>query len=830
MAPNRSAWPQIGPFWGHIDRFEATTTDRIPAERGPLRDPTRVAPAYRVRVPDTTDTTDTFPRQYARTRRFSLGEPRSFRIAPDGSRVAFLRSRGGSDPLACLWMLDRTDAPSQSNGRGRWHERLVCDPRELLGGTASDGDVPPAERARRERLREQADGITSFDTDLDVTSAVFTLAGHIVVASLLDDAVQVLPAAPGAFDPRLSPNGTRVAYIADRTLRVVSVDDTDDDDEAIIGENDPNVSWGTADFNAAEEFNRQRGFWWSPDSARIVAARVDDTPVRRWYIADPANPGREPTVHRYPEAGTANAIVTLSLFDLTELAAPHQTLPEPRAHDATVSPSQLDPSMSASTSRVDVPCTPDTFPYLLDVKWTANGLVAVWCNRAQTTQRIVKLDPTTGSTSNVRDRSDPVWIELSPGTPVMSIDGSFLSTDDHLSMDGHLSVDDGSEPEGTTTLARFGPGPREFNRLTPPNLQVRKVVNADATHALVAATISAPIEGLAADAEPGQQHLIRVDLKTCALTIVAGGSADPGVHDGVASGNVVVVRSTSIDRTRADVSVLVNNVREHTIENLAEVALVEPRPIFFRAGERQLPCCVMLPTDIDQYGGGRARLPVLLDPYAGPHAQRVVASRNAHATSQWFADQGFIVLVVDGRGTPGLGPRFEQAVHGNLADPVLEDQVIGLHAAAGRFPQMDLTRVAIRGWSFGGYLAALAVLKRPDVFHAAIAGAPVTEWRLYDTGYTERYLGNPTEAAAPYERSSLLPLAKDLARPLMLIHGLADDNVVAAHTLRLSSALLAAGRPHEVLPLSGVTHMTPQEVVAENLLKLQVDFLLRSLR
>ena len=142
---------------------------------------------------------------------------------------------------------------------------------------------------------------------------------------------------------------------------------------------------------------------------------------------------------------------------------------------------------------------------------------------------------------------------------------------------------------------------------------------------------------------------------------------------------------------------------------------------------------------------------------------------------------------------------------------------------------MDLDRVGIRGWSFGGYLAALAVLRRPDVFHAAVAGAPVTEWRLYDTAYTERYLGNPSDDPSAYDRCSLLPIAGDLVRPLMIIHGLADDNVVAAHTLQLSSALLAHGRPHEVLPLSGVTHMTPQEVVAENLLKLQVDFLHRSL-
>jgi dipeptidyl-peptidase-4 len=152
-----------------------------------------------------------------------------------------------------------------------------------------------------------------------------------------------------------------------------------------------------------------------------------------------------------------------------------------------------------------------------------------------------------------------------------------------------------------------------------------------------------------------------------------------------------------------------------------------------------------------------------------------------------------------------------------------------LHAAAERHPELDLGRVAIRGWSFGGYLAALAVLRRPDVFHAAIAGAPVTEWRLYDTHYTERYLGDPNELPDVYDANSLLPLAAHLSRPLLLVHGLADDNVVAAHSLQLSRALLAAGRPHELLALVGVTHMTPQEIVAENLLLHQLDFLRRSL-
>jgi len=207
----------------------------------------------------------------------------------------------------------------------------------------------------------------------------------------------------------------------------------------------------------------------------------------------------------------------------------------------------------------------------------------------------------------------------------------------------------------------------------------------------------------------------------------------------------------------------------------------------------------------------------------------VVKAHGAFLASQWFADQGFAVLVADGRGTPGRGHVWERALRGDLATVTLEDQVDALHAAAGQDDRLDLTRVAIRGWSFGGYLAALAVLRSPNVFHAAVAGAPVTDWRLYDTHYTERYLGDPNEDPEAYERSSLLQDAAKLERPLLLIHGLADDNVVVAHTLQLSRALLEAGRPHSVLPLSGVTHMTPQEAVAENLLLLQVEFLKRAL-
>jgi len=290
-----------------------------------------------------------------------------------------------------------------------------------------------------------------------------------------------------------------------------------------------------------------------------------------------------------------------------------------------------------------------------------------------------------------------------------------------------------------------------------------------------------------------------------------------GVVTAAVGGPTTVVRFTTLDRCGATIKVLGGP----TLTSNVEQPLIDPNVTIHHYGDRRLATAVLLPHDHDG-----SPLPVLLDPYGGPHVQYVLAARSRFALSQWFADQGFAVVVIDGRGTPGRGSEWERAVHLDLATAVLDDQVEALHAAAEEHP-LDLEHVAIRGWSFGGYLAALAVMRRPDVFHAAIAGAPVTDWRLYDTHYTERYLGDPTVDDTAYANSSLLPLASSLTRPLLLIHGLADDNVVAAHTLQLSSALLAAGKPHEVLPLVGVTHMTPQEVVAENMLLHQLDFLRR---
>jgi dipeptidyl-peptidase-4 len=304
--------------------------------------------------------------------------------------------------------------------------------------------------------------------------------------------------------------------------------------------------------------------------------------------------------------------------------------------------------------------------------------------------------------------------------------------------------------------------------------------------------------------------------------------SDPaGGAVGAARGDRVVVAQRTLEDPGVTTAVYVGSRPIGVLESNAVRPPFEPNLVTLQVGSRDYPVTLLFPHGHEP---GSRRLPVLMDPYGGPHGQRVLNSALSYLSSQWFADQGFAVIVADGRGMAGRGPAWDRLARNDFVGTI-DDQAEVLTVLASMYPDdLDTGKVGIRGWSFGGYIAALGVLRRPDVFGAAVAGAPVTDLRLYDTCYTERYLGDPNTADDVYEANSLIPLAAGLARPLMLVHGLADDNVAVAHTLQLSSALLAAGKPHEVLPLSGMTHMADSEVVAENLLLLQVEFLRRALR
>ncbi|GAA0497640.1 prolyl oligopeptidase family serine peptidase [Streptomyces olivaceiscleroticus] len=767
---------------------------------------------------------DAFPRQFARTRRFSLGVPRNFTVSPDGQRVLFTRTGGGRDPVGRLWLL--------ADGE----ERLLADPTTLVG---TGGEVPEEERLRRERARERSVGVVAYATDRTARLAVFALGG--ALWAVRTDGGEPFPvaAAGPVVDPRPSPDGRHIAYVTGRSLHVVGVaapsrstgaDAVDRDrdrnrdwdwdrdrdrsrDRRLAVAEGPEISYGLPEYSAAESMGRLRGHWWAPDGERLLVARVDTTPVQRRWISDPVRPDRPPRAIRYPVAGTANADVTLWVYRL-------------------------------DGSRTEVVWDRTAYEYLVTAGWDAHGPLIGVQSRDQRTLRTLAVDPDTGATSVLDERTDPAWVELVPGTPVRTASGALVLAHDvagtrHLAVGGDLVTPPdlqvravlGTEGERVYFTASDDPmqthvwchAPTTERARRPPAAGTGRP--ADSTTRPASGTIR-PGDGTT---RPGDGT---VPLSSGPVRL----SDRPGVHGAVVRGGTVVLHGVTpdgpyaevrrADRTPQSTDSAAGAGEAHAatvLGCLAEAPLVIPRPRHLLLGKRQLRGALYLPS---WYEPGAGPLPVLLDPYAGPGMQMAVAARGWPAcVSQWFAEQGFAVLVADGRGTPGRGPAWEKEIHGDQLTPALEDQVDALHAAAEQVPDLDLTRVGIRGWSFGGFLAAAAVLLRPEVFHAAVAGAAPTDQRLYDTHWKERFLGHPAEEPEQYDRSSLTGRGHLLRRPLLLIHGLADDNVAPANMLRFSAELLAAGRPHTVLPLSGATHSPADDRVNENLLLFQRDFL-----
>jgi dipeptidyl-peptidase-4 len=480
---------------------------------------------------------------------------------------------------------------------------------------------------------------------------------------------------------------------------------------------------------------------------------------------------------------------------MTWIGDPANPMTQPRPHrypfagtnNAEVSLHLFSVDHADNSSRVDVQWQQSQLEYLTNVQWTRNGLIIALQNREQTRLEVCAVHTSTGALSTIRTERDEHWIDLVSGSPALLEDGRLAMCCERNGVRA-LTIDD--------------------QVVTSSDIQVRN---------LIATTPDAVYFSANPIADPTVLHVMQCNLTDLTVSWL---TTDTGVHTAAVGGDTVVIRSATFKEVRT--TTRVNG--KHQIANNAETCLLTPNVTLHRVGANKIATAIVMPNNHDG-----SPLPILFDPYGGPHAQRVLCASSAYFASQWFANQGFCVVIADGRGTPGRGTQWERDVHHDLATKILDDQIEVLRELPTLVPCADTTRVGIRGWSFGGYLAALAVLRAPDMFHCAVAGAPVTKWDLYDTHYTERYMGNPHTHAADYEATSLVAHAHLLERPLLLIHGLADDNVLAAHTLQFSTALLHHGKVHELLALSGVTHMTPQEVVAENLLLHQLQFLQRHL-
>lgn len=645
-------------------------------------------------------------------------------------------------------------------------ERCLADPGVLV----SSEEVPEDEAARRERSREASSGITAYALDRAWRRAVFALSGRLFLVDLPD----------ALHGERASAPSTERTTVVPRELagRPAAVDPRLSPDGALVSY----VSGGELRVLHI-------------DSADDRALASPQGPGQTWGLADFAA-SEELGRHRgHWWSPTSERVLVASVDETavlaTYIADPARPETPPRLHrypragtpNARVGLRVLDMKGSATEVTLDT----ERWEYLAGVSWTGDRPVCQVLSRDQREAAVLAIDAGSGRTSILRGITDDAWVDVVPGAPTITDVGQLLTVERF---------------EGRHCLLVDG------RPVSPAGAQVRRIVEGGPPW-LVEVTDSS-----------NERHVWRLEGDHLEPVSVGG-----GVHSAVAGGPSVVVSSADLSSTQREHHVVRSGVLAGNVRSLAELPGIAPRvELLACAG---IPTALVLPS---WHRPGAPALPVLMDPYGGPSASRVVPASGAFLVSAWFAEMGFGVVIADGRGTPGT-PEWERAVLGDLAGPALDDQVSALTCILACRPELDGTRVAVRGWSFGGFLAALAVLRRPDLFHAGIAGAPPTDFRLYDTAYSERYLGCDPEGAdaAAYERSSLLGLAGGLRRPLLLLHGLSDDNVLVANSLRLSAALMAAGRPHSLLALPGVTHMASQHQVSENVLRLELDFLRRSL-
>lgn len=812
-----------------------------------------------------TDAIRQFPRKKARTLRFSCGAPRSARVIADGSRALFLRSDRSEDTVTSLWM-------SVIDENGNASEMLLADPRTLLADADAE-DVPAEERARRERAREGGSGIVGYSIDASGNRVTFTINGQLFLTDIAVGVTRAIAIEEDelkpVLNPRISPDGQHVMYTTGTYLVNVDLADTafdtafgDDDCEigdaiSIVASIPQDGEWkiGLAEFAAGEEMDRYDGFWWSPDSKYVLFETYDESPEPIWHLSDPANPANPARSNRYPQALTANANVRLTLLEL--------------GFDSD--------NCCYGAIANEVQWDHETYEYLAAVSWTSghepiilvqdrlqqhDQVLAIHVGEPIATMRDAENGFTDdegdqvetfsiaipeyaegerpGSTRVLEKHSNAYWLDLIHGTPAFTPNGRLICAMNDMDADTNRLTVDGVP-------------------FTPAGLQVREVLNV--TDDDVLCVVQRTPELLPDDSLPFLWQSNAADHDARSFDVVSiryDGTWEPltyapGQWTMSRAGNGCVVTGRGMDDATVQMQHCMNIVTTDEngtdvasmvvspIENHAETPGFTPNVHFTRLGERGLYTAIVLPSASSEYAHADT-LPVLMKPYGGPGFQQVVENQSFYWDAQWWADQGYIVVTADGRGTTGRGPKWDRAIYETMKSVTLEDQVDAVRAlpealatlaaqenkesSETTIPQPDLNRVAMIGWSYGGFLSALAVLEAPETFAAACAGAPPTDWTLYDTHYTERYLGLDP---AVYERNSIISDAPQLDRPLMLIHGFADDNVTIAHSLRLSQALMAAGRKHTFLPLTGITHMTNDETVAENLLILQRDFLAEAL-
>ncbi|MFY2763810.1 DPP IV N-terminal domain-containing protein [Arenimonas sp. MALMAid1274] len=675
-------------------------------------------------------------------------------ISPDGKRVSFLQGKDSNRFQLDLWEYDIAAG----------QKRLLVDSAVVTGGAEELSDE---EKARRERQRIAAfSGIVEYQWAPDGQSLLFPLGGQLFLYDLRPGAaspLKKLTRGTGfATDPKVSPGGRYVSFVRDRELWVIPA--AGGAEQRITTDASDTVANGVAEFVADEEMDRHTGYWWAPDDSAIAFARIDESPVpvqKRYEVY----PDRTDVVEqRYPAAGEANVLISLHVAKLGGTA----------------------PVIT------DVDLGPERDIYLARVNW--RGPTHLTFQRQSRDQRrldLVEAELATGRQRLLLTETSQTWVPLHHGLRFLA-DGRFLWL---------------SERSGYEHLYLHDADGKPVRALTSGEWVVDALLAVDeaAGMAYVAGTRDSPIE----------KHVYAVPL--------AGGeprrlSAEPGLHEASFSANAAVFvdlwsnteTPPQTELFRADgtrLATLVANDPTQPGHPYASYRAAH-RPVEFgtltAASGETLHYSLVKPTGFDP----AKKYPVVVFVYGGPAAQTVLRGWPGRADAffnQYLAQNGYLVFSLDNRGTPRRGAKFGGALYGRQGGVEVQDQKAGVAFLRG-LPYVDGARIGVHGWSNGGYMSLMLLAQASDHYACGIAGAPVTDWALYDTHYTERYMDHPARNADGYASSSVFTHLDGLRSKLLLVHGMADDNVLFTNSTKLMSELQKRGTPFELMTYPGAKH------------------------
>jgi dipeptidyl-peptidase-4 len=669
--------------------------------------------------------------------------PRAAKLSPDGHFVTLLKNRPDDKDRYDLWAIDTSTGA----------ERMLVDSKKIGTGAA----ISEEEKMRRERARiAGTKGITEYNWAPDSKTILVPIDGDLYLATLDGNVRRLTNTAATEIDAKVSETGRYLSFLRDQNLFVM--DAASGQERALTTDGGKTLSWGAAEFVAQEELARDTGYWWSPDDRNIAVARVDESPVAVVKRAAIGASGTELIEQRYPAAGTKNAIVDLYVMT-----------PDGR-----------------SRVKADLGTDPDY--YLARVAWAKDGksLYVQRLSRDQKRLDILRIDPATGRSALLFSETSPTWVNLTDNFKPLK-DGSLIWS---------------SERSGFSHLYRWKAG--KWTQLTRGQWAVEKVAGVDekAKRVYFTGTAETPIEQ--------QLYWVSYERPGAPVRVTEKGWYNNAVMDEGAT-HALVTRSNTSQPSQTYLS----DASGKRLAWVEENALNASHPYAPYLDSHVKPAFGSI-TGVDgsklyyrllspKLEPGK-RYPVYLYVYGGPHGQQV--------TDAWYGqlplhealvDKGWIVFTIDNRGTNRRGTKFERAVYRQMGEAEVEDQLAGVQWLT-RQPFVDPNRIVVQGWSYGGYMTLKLLEKAPGVFAAGVAVAPVTKWELYDTAYTERYLGNPTADRKPYQTSDALDDAVKIRDPLLLVHGMSDDNVVFQNSTELYARLQQAKRPFEMMVYPGATH------------------------